>query len=150
KRKGKVQLIDASEMYQKLRKNLGNKNCELTKQHIQKIQECYIQLTDLDRKETGNLASKVFENSDFGYYKVNIERPKRLKSQFTTEKIEVLKWDKTSPDFSKSLFEKYGVEVYQGLEKYKKEINDYVEKHELGLNTKQVASLLKKETWEKQ
>lgn len=150
KRKGKVQLIDASEMYQKLRKNLGNKNCELTKQHIQEILECYLQVKDLGRKETGNLASKVFDNEDFGYYKVNIERPKRLRSQFSSEKIEALKWDKTSPDFSKSLFDKYGVEVYQGLEKYKKEISEYVDKHELGLNPKQIASLLKKESWEKQ
>ena len=91
-RKGKVQLIDASEMYQKLRKNLGNKNCELTKQHIQEILNCYLELEELDKKETGNIGSKVFENADFGYYKVNIERPKRLKSQFTAEKIELLKW----------------------------------------------------------
>lgn len=39
-RKGKVQLIDAGEMYQKLRKNLGNKNCELNKQHIAEILDC--------------------------------------------------------------------------------------------------------------
>src|SRR5690606_6784694 len=71
-------------------------------------------------------------------------------SQFSSEKIEALKWDKTLPDFSKSLFDKYGVEVYQGLEKYKKEISEYVDKHELGLNPKQIASLLKKDSWEKQ
>ncbi|MCH5598254.1 type I restriction-modification system subunit M [Niabella ginsengisoli] len=50
-RKGKVQLIDASEMYQKLRKNLGNKNCELTKQHIQEILKCYLNLRELDKKK---------------------------------------------------------------------------------------------------
>ena len=150
KRKGKVQLIDASEMYQKLRKNLGNKNCELTKQHIEEILNCYMEFQELDKKETGNLASKVFENEDFGYYKVNIERPKRLKSQFTTEKIESLKWDKGNPEFSKVLCEKYGMEVYQGLEKHKKEISDYVERNDLCLNPKQLASFLKKETWEKQ
>lgn len=150
KRKGKVQLIDASEMYQKLRKNLGNKNCELTQQHVKDILNCYLELQELDRKETGNLASKIFDNEDFGYYKVNIERPKRLKAQFTTERIESLKWDKGNPDFSKELFEKYGQEVYQGLEKHKKEISDYVEKKELSLNPKQLVAFLKKETWEKQ
>ncbi|MCP2038170.1 class I SAM-dependent DNA methyltransferase [Chryseobacterium sp. HSC-36S06] len=149
KRKGKVQLIDASEMYQKLRKNLGNKNCELTKQHIQEIQDCYMQLKELDKKETGNLASKVFDNEDFGYYKVNIERPKRLKAQFTTEKIEAFKWDKSAPEFSKQIFEMYGMEVYTGLEKHRKEINAFVEKHELSISPKQIASLLKKDTWEK-
>ena len=150
KRKGKVQLIDASEMYQKLRKNLGNKNCELTQQHVKDILNCYLELQELDRKETGNLASKIFDNEDFGYYKVNVERPKRLKAQFTTERIESLKWDKGNPDFSKELFEKYGQEVYQGLEKHKKEISDYVEKKEISLNPKQLVAFLKKETWEKQ
>lgn len=149
-RKGKVQLIDASEMYQKLRKNLGNKNCELTKQHIQEIVKCYLQLEELDKKGTGNIASKVFENADFGYYKVNIERPKRLKSQFTSEKIEALKWDKSQPAFSKELYDKYGMEVYEGLEKYKKEVENYIEKHDLNINAKQLAVYLKKESWNKQ
>jgi len=149
-RKGKVQLIDASEMYQKLRKNLGNKNCELTKHHIQEILYCYLELHELDKKETGNIGSKVFENEDFGYYKVNIERPKRLKSQFTKEKIEALKWDKTQPVFSKELYDKYGMEVYQGLEKYKKEIEDFSEKQELNINAKQLSAFLKKENWIKQ
>ncbi|KQS91925.1 class I SAM-dependent DNA methyltransferase [Chryseobacterium sp. Leaf394] len=149
-RKGKVQLIDASEMYQKLRKNLGNKNCELTKQHIQEILHCYLQLSTLDKKDTGNIGSKVFENADFGYYKVNIERPKRLKSQFTEERIEALKWDKTQPVFSKELYEKYGMEVYAGLEKHKKEIEDLAEKQDLNINAKQLSAFLKKENWEKQ
>lgn len=149
-RKEKVQLIDASEMYQKLRKNLGNKNCELSQQHIDDILQCYLELKELDKKETGNLASKVFENSDFGYYKVNIERPKRLSSQFSEENIEDLKWDKAQKEFSKELYEKYGLEVYQGLEKHKKEIADLVEKNDLGINAKQLTSYLKKETWEKQ
>lgn len=149
-RKGKVQLIDAGEMYQKLRKNLGNKNCELNKQHIAEILDCYLQLKSLDRKETGNLASKVFDNEDFGYYKLNIERPKRLKSQLTDEKIENLKWEKSSPELAQYLFEKYGEQVYQGLDAHKKEINDYVEKEELNVTPKTLASLLKKETWAKQ
>lgn len=149
-RKGKVQLIDASEMYQKLRKNLGNKNCELTKTHIQEILECYLKLKELDKNKTGNIGSKVFDNTDFGYYKVNIERPKRLKSQLTEEKIEALKWDKTQPDFSKALFEKYGLEVFAGLEKHKKEIENFAEKQDLNINAKQLAGFIKKDNWEKQ
>ncbi|MCT3647063.1 SAM-dependent DNA methyltransferase [Elizabethkingia anophelis] len=149
-RKGKVQLIDASEMYQKLRKNLGNKNCELSKDHISEILNCYLKLSEQEKEGAQKLASKVFDNADFGYYKVNIERPKRLKAQFTEEKIEVLKWDKTQPEFSKYLFEQYGTEVYTGLEKYKKEIADYIDKEELNINTKQQTAFLKKETWLKQ
>lgn len=149
-RKGKVQLIDASEMYQKLRKNLGNKNCELSKDHISEILNCYLNLSEQEKEGEQKLASKVFDNADFGYYKVNIERPKRLKAQFTKEKIEVLKWDKTQPEFSKYLFEQYGTEVYTGLDKYKKEIAAYIDKEELNINTKQQAAFLKKETWLKQ
>ncbi|MCH5598253.1 hypothetical protein [Niabella ginsengisoli] len=67
-----------------------------------------------------------------------------MKSQFTFEKIEVLKWDKAQPDFSKALFEKYGMEVYTGLEKYKKEIEDFAEKQEWNINTKQLLAFLKK------
>lgn len=149
-RKGKVQLIDASEMYQKLRKNLGNKNCELSKTHINDIVNCYLEMTELEKEAEQKLASKVFDNTDFGYYKVNIERPKRLKAQFTLEKIEPLQWDKAQPEFSQYLFEQYGTAVYQGLEKYKKEIADYIDKNELNINAKQQASFLKKETWQKQ
>lgn len=149
-RKGKVQLIDASEMYQKLRKNLGNKNCELSKDHISEILNCYLNLSEQEKEGEQKLASKVFDNADFGYYKVNIERPKRLKAQFTEENIEALKWDKTQPEFSKYLFEQYGMEVYTGLDKYKKEIADYIDKEELNINTKQQAGFLKKETWLKQ
>ena len=149
-RKGKVQLIDASEMYQKLRKNLGNKNCELSKDHISEILNCYLNLSEQEKEGAQKLASKVFDNANFGYYKVNIERPKRLKAQFTEEKIEVLKWDKTQPEFSKYLFEQYGTEVYTGLEKYKKEIAAYIDKEELNINTKQQTAFLKKETWLKQ
>jgi len=61
-----------------------------------------------------------------------------------------LRWDKTQKEFSKELYEKYGLEVFQGLEKHKKEIADIVEKNDLGINAKQLASYLKKETWEKQ
>ena len=149
-RKGKVQLIDASEMYQKLRKNLGNKNCELSKDHINEILNCYLNLSEQEKEGEQKLASKVFDNADFGYYKVNIERPKRLKAQFTEEKIEVLKWDKIQPEFSKYLFEQYGMEVYTGLDRYKKEIADYIDKEELNINTKQQTAFLKKETWLKQ
>lgn len=149
-RKGKVQLIDASEMYQKLRKNLGNKNCELSKTHITDIVNCYLELSEKEREGEQKLASKVFDNNDFGYYKINIERPKRLKAQFTKEKIEVLKWDKSQPEFSQYLFEQYGMEVYSGLETHKKAIADYIDKHELNINAKQLTAFLKKETWQKQ
>jgi len=71
-RKGKVQLIDATQWYKPLRKNLGKKNCELSEGDIQRICQTF-----LDHKETEQ--SKIFPNAAFGYWKVTVERPLRLR-----------------------------------------------------------------------
>lgn len=70
-RQGKVQLIDATSMKSPLRKNLGNKNCELTKDIRTEITR---QLMDFAATEQ----SKIFDNKEFGYSKVTVERPLRL------------------------------------------------------------------------
>ena len=70
-RQGKVQLIDATSMKSPLRKNLGNKNCELTPEIRTEIAKLLI-----DFKETE--ASKIFDNKEFGYSKITVERPLRL------------------------------------------------------------------------
>ncbi|MBN2830350.1 MAG: SAM-dependent DNA methyltransferase [Candidatus Cloacimonetes bacterium] len=71
RRKGKVQLIDASNWYTPLRKNLGKRNRELTEEHIHKICNVF-----LNFKETEE--SKIFPNEAFGYWKVTVERPLRI------------------------------------------------------------------------
>ena len=71
-RKGKVQLIDATQWFKPLRKNLGKKNCELSEEDIQRICQTF-----LDFKETEQ--SKIFSIATFGYWKVTVERPLRLK-----------------------------------------------------------------------
>ncbi len=71
-RKGKVQLIDATQWFKPLRKNLGKKNCELSDEDTQRICNTFI-----DFKETEQ--SKIFPNAAFGYWKVTVERPLRLK-----------------------------------------------------------------------
>ena len=70
-RKGKVQLIDATQWYRPLRKNLGKKNCELGEQDITRICNSF-----LDFKESEQ--SKIFDNAAFGYWKVTVERPLRI------------------------------------------------------------------------
>jgi type I restriction enzyme M protein len=70
-RSGKVQLIDATKWYRPLRKNLGKKNCELGEADIQRICDTFIAF-----KETEH--SKIFNNADFGYHKVTVERPLRI------------------------------------------------------------------------
>ncbi len=81
KRKGKVQLIDAGELFKKLRKNLGDKNCEFTPEHIQQIIKIYktvvkkVHRLDDDRLKTvlEHLGCEEYELGDFGYYKSSFE-----------------------------------------------------------------------------
>ncbi len=79
-RQGKVQLIDAREMYTKLRKNLGSKNCEFADDHLAEIMRIF-----LDFEENEN--SKIFNNEDFGYHKITVERPLRLTTYVTPERM---------------------------------------------------------------
>jgi type I restriction enzyme M protein len=80
RRKGKVQLIDATGLKSPLRKNLGNKNCELTEEIRNQIMQLYLEFEE-------NEYSKIFNNKDFGYWKVNVERPLRLRVEFNDEKL---------------------------------------------------------------
>ncbi len=149
-RQGKVQLIDANNLYAKLRKNLGDKNCELTQKHIAKIMEVYEKFEECEEQINGKeVVSKIFDNHDFGYYKVNIERPKRLKSQFRDELIETLRFDKTLEEPMRWCYEKFGNECYTDIVKYKKDIEEYLEKESVELKAKQKKALLSPDTWKK-
>lgn len=148
-RKGKVQLIDAGQLYRKLRKNLGNKNCELAPEHIQEILNTYLTLRSIERKSEDSIAAKVFSNSDFGYHKVTIERPKRLKAQFTEDRIAELRFDKALLVPMKWAYETYGDAIYTHLDKYKKEILDWLEHSELSFNAKQTNLLVSSVHWNK-
>ncbi len=83
-RKGRVQLIDATQWYRPLRKNLGKKNCELSEDDIRKICDSFLAF-----EESGE--SKVFPNEAFGYWKVTVERPLRLSVDLTSENIEAFR-----------------------------------------------------------
>jgi len=148
-RRGKVQLIDAGELYKKLRKNLGDKNCEFTPEHISEIIEIYQSMKVQDKDDTQKLASKVFDNSDFGYYKVNIERPKRLKSQLRSDLIETLRYDKLLVEPMAWAYKEFGNEVYADITKFEKEILEWCEKEEINLKAKQKKSLISKTLWTK-
>lgn len=147
-RKGYVQLLDANNLFRKLRKNLGNKNSEFAPEHITEITKAF--LTNWEENSSGSaLNVKRFKNADFGYFKVNIERPKRLKSQFTTEALEVLRFDKGMAMPMQALYETYGDLVYTDLTSKLDEIAKRAEKEEWGLNKKQLAKLTELSTWQK-
>ncbi len=88
-RKGKVQLIDATQWYKPLRKNLGKKNCELSEEDIARIVDTFQQFEESEQ-------SKIFPNEAFGYWKVTVERPLKLKGidperAYTSAEIKKLK-----------------------------------------------------------
>ncbi|MEK7475101.1 MAG: class I SAM-dependent DNA methyltransferase [Candidatus Coatesbacteria bacterium] len=100
-RKGRVQLIDASQWFKPLRKNLGKKNCELSPEDIERISRTFLEF-----KETPE--SKIFPNAAFGYWKVAVERPLRLHSQLTLKVIETLRFNSGDEDIRASLYEEFG------------------------------------------
>ncbi len=71
-RRGHVQLINATQWFKSLRKNLGKKNCELSDEDIQRICHTFLAFEETEQ-------SKIFPNAAFGYWKVTVERPLRLK-----------------------------------------------------------------------
>ncbi len=147
-----MQLIDASQLYRKLRKNLGNKNCEFAPEHIEQITQTYLQLAEVERDaEEEGIAAQVFDNSDFGYYKVNIERPDRRQAQFSVKCIETLRFDKALREPMQWVYEAHGDAIYSGdtLKKHEKVILAWCEENEISLNAKQRGKLLNPDTWRK-
>lgn len=149
-RRGKVQLIDASERYRKLRKNLGNKNCEFAPEHIKEIQDTYLNFEAIERAGEDGIAAQIFDNEDFGYYKATIERPKRLSAQFTAERIESLRYEKTLKEPMQWAYETYGERVYTELAPLEKDLLHWCETNELDLNAKKRKQLTSPATWQKQ
>lgn len=83
-RKGKVQLINAVDLFQKMRKSLGNKRNELSQENISEVVRLYGDFKDNDR-------SKIFDNDDFGYRRIVVDRPLRLNFQASAARIERVK-----------------------------------------------------------
>ena len=77
-RRGKVQLIDATQWFEPLRKNLGKKNCELSEEDIQRICDTFLAFEETEQ-------SKIFPNRAFGYWKVTVDRPLRLAVDLSPE-----------------------------------------------------------------
>lgn len=153
-RKGKVQLIDASLLYRKLRKNLGNKNCEFAPEHIEQITRTYLDCAAIERELDANgdpmgIASQVFRNEDFGYYKVTIERPDRRKAQFTAERIASLRFDKQLSEVMEHLYAEYGDKLYEKsfLKSIEKSVLAWCEDNDISLNAKAKAKLLDVKHW---
>ncbi len=158
-RQGQVQLIDASQWFKPLRKNLGKKNCELSAQDIERISRTF-----LDFGETPE--SKIFPNAAFGYWKVTVERPLRLHSQLTLQAIDSLRFASGDEDLRGALHDELGDALFddfasvaaaleQRLAHWSEKGSDDDEEEEgadaapSGLSEKRRKKLLDPKTWER-
>lgn len=93
-RQGKVQLIDGTRHFKKMDKSLGNKRNELSEDHIKELVRLYGEYDHdatseilLDGKPVHRLCSKIFDNHEFGFLKITVERPLRLNFLASAERI---------------------------------------------------------------
>jgi type I restriction enzyme M protein len=100
-RKGKVQLIDATKLFDPLRRNLGKRNCQMTPEHIKAVLDAYEAMEPSD-------TSIVLRNSSFGYWKIVVERPLRLRSRFTREAVEALRFQSGHRALREALHAEFG------------------------------------------
>lgn len=153
-RKGKVQLINASECYEKLRKNQGSRNCSITDgtngtvNYRQQILDAYMAFADKEASKENKVESKVFDNDDFRFYNVTIERPLRLRSKFTQLAIDEMLYDKTDVEFSKWLYQTYGDRLMEGITDEVPSIKQYLQDQEIKKTDKQLQSLISAKKWQ--
>lgn len=143
-RKGKVQLIDASQAFEKLRKNQGSRNCTITPEYQDAILKTYM---DFVEQEGEKVSSKLFDNDDFRYYNVTIERPLRLRCQFNALMIDELLFDKSELEMSKWLYETYRDRVFEGLDAEIPAIKEYLNDNEIKMTDKKITKLINAKDW---
>lgn len=156
-RKGKVQLIDATQWFKPLRKNLGKKNCELSEEDIKRICDTYLTFKETEQ-------SKIFPNEHFGYWKVIVERPLRLHSQLTIKTIESLRFASGDEDIRSQLYDEFGEALFEDFTKVEEDLSkrlaewsnsDEEDENEegasakKGLSEKKKKRLLDSRTWER-
>jgi type I restriction enzyme M protein len=111
-RRGRVQLIGATQWFKPLRKNLGKKNCELSGDDIQRICKTHSDFTETEQ-------SKIFPNEHFGYWKVMVERPLRLHSQLTIRSIEALRFASGDEEIRARLYDEIGEPLFESFDTVK-------------------------------
>jgi type I restriction enzyme M protein len=140
-RKGKVQLIDASNIYQKMRKNLGQKNSELSEEQLQEITDIYLRFEESE-------VSKIFDNADFGYSKIIVERPLRLAWQLDESKLAEADYlDKLLPILH-ALQKELGTDEQKDYNRLLKAFSSHLKKEGIKLTAKQKKTFLEAVSWQ--
>ena len=107
-RRGTVQLIDATSWFQPLRKNLGKKNCEMSDADIQRVVTCFLAFAETPQ-------SKLFPNAAFGYWKIVVDRPLRLRAKFSKPALAALRFASGDEALRKALWEQHGEAIYEAF-----------------------------------
>ena len=147
-RRGKIQLIDASQASEPLRKNQGNRNCEITEKMRGFIMQAYNDFAVREATDDFPVASMIFDNDDFRFYSVSILRPLRLRSQMDFAKAEELLYDKGNREISGWMYDSYGQRVFEGLADNVKEIREYLQSNDIKLTDKKLKELIDPKKWQ--
>ena len=118
-RTGKVQLIDATQWFRPLRKNMGKKNCELSTEDIHRICDTFLAFEETPQ-------SKIFPNAAFGYWKVKVERPLRLRSQLTCSRIDTLRYASGEEDIRAALHDELGDDLFENPASVREALSELV------------------------
>lgn len=173
-RKGKVQLIDGSNLYSKMRKSLGSKRNEMSEDDIALITRTYGNFEVMDARELDKPAdvksnrgrqsatpknesaktfsSKIFNSYEFGYRRVTIERPLRLSAQVSDERIATLRFaPKPFNAVMQKLYDDYGTtwtaDSYGQLAEYEAEIRALIKAEFSELKEKDIKTVLEPKLW---
>ncbi|WP_419819740.1 type I restriction-modification system subunit M [Acinetobacter sp.] len=173
-RKGKVQLIDGSNLYSKMRKSLGSKRNEMSEADIAMITCSYgnfevMNARELDKPaevksnrgrqsaspktETAKtFSSKIFNSYEFGYRRVTIERPLRLSVQLSDNRISTLRFaPKPFNTVMQKVYELYGAswtaDSYGQLAEYEAEIRALIKAEFSELKEKDIKTVLEPKLW---
>ena len=119
-RRGKVQLIDATQWFRPLRKNMGKKNCELAPEDVQRICDTFLAFEETPQ-------SKIFPNAAFGYWKVKVECPLRLHSQLSLQRIDTLRYASGDEDIRATLHDQLGDALFENFASVRKDLEKLLE-----------------------
>lgn len=133
-RKGKVQLIDATGFATKMRRSLGNKRVEVSEEDRVKIVQTYADMGESD-------ISKVFDNLDFAYWSVTVERPLRLNFACTPERIDRAVEKLAKVQGLRETLESFGQEVYKDRPTFLSDLGKHLGAHGVTLTAAQRKAL---------
>lgn len=158
-RKGKVQLINGANLSTKMRKSLGSKRHYLTDEEIRTITKNFGDFEEIDTltkdgvtDNQKHFAAKIFDTHEFGYRRLTIERPLRLSTQLTDERIQTLRFaPKPFNAVMKAVFEQFGTkwteDTYGALMDVEAEVRALIKADFPELKEKQIKDVLDSKLW---